>query len=125
MTLFARELIQAYPEAKVILNRRDVDSWHRSMCTVMTPLSTGLVYHVLPWFNADLYWERRYIDECLSTFFYGSWIRDGKWAYQDHSAIIRGSVKPDRSLEWTVHEGWEPLCRHTRVSGIFSLKTGC
>lgn len=47
-TLFARELIQAYPEAKVILNRRDVDSWHRSMCTVMTPLSTGLVYHVLP-----------------------------------------------------------------------------
>lgn len=26
--LFARELIQAYPEAKVILTNRDVDSWY-------------------------------------------------------------------------------------------------
>lgn len=27
---FAKELIEAYPEAKVILTTRDVDSWHAS-----------------------------------------------------------------------------------------------
>lgn len=26
---FAAELIQAYPEAKVILTVRDIDEWHR------------------------------------------------------------------------------------------------
>ena len=26
---FAKELIEAYPEAKVILTNRDVDSWHK------------------------------------------------------------------------------------------------
>lgn len=25
---FAKELIEAYPEAKIILTTRDVDSWH-------------------------------------------------------------------------------------------------
>lgn len=28
---FSRELIEAYPEAKVILTDRDVDEWHRSV----------------------------------------------------------------------------------------------
>src|ERR1700761_1653846 len=29
-SFFAKELIEAYPEAKVILVERDVDSWYRS-----------------------------------------------------------------------------------------------
>ncbi|KAK6815017.1 hypothetical protein RU639_008547 [Aspergillus parasiticus] len=110
-TLFAPELISAYPEAKVILNRRDVDTWYPSLCTVLRPITTGVFYNVLPWFNADLYWEAQYVRGCLKPFFHGSWERHGKWVYEQHSATIRGSVPSDRFLEWTVEDGWEPLCR--------------
>ncbi|OGM48290.1 hypothetical protein ABOM_002158 [Aspergillus bombycis] len=110
-SLFAPELIAAYPEAKVILNRRDVDTWYPSLCTVVRPLTTGVFYHVLPWFNADLYWEAQYVQGCLKPFFHGSWEQHGKWVYEQHSATIRGLVPPDRFLEWTVQDGWEPLCR--------------
>ncbi|KAF9892068.1 hypothetical protein FE257_002474 [Aspergillus nanangensis] len=108
---FARELIAAYPEAKVILNTREMDAWHRSLCTVLRPLTTGVVYHVLPWFNADLYWERQFVRDCLGPFFHGSWERHGKWVYEAHSAMVRGSVAKERLLEWTPEEGWGPLCR--------------
>jgi hypothetical protein len=32
---FAKELIEAYTEAKVILSTRDVDSWHHSVATTI------------------------------------------------------------------------------------------
>ncbi|KAL5363311.1 P-loop containing nucleoside triphosphate hydrolase protein [Aspergillus floccosus] len=108
---FAPELIAAYPEAKVILNRRDVISWHHSLCTVLAPLTTSFVLHVLPWFYADLYWESRYMIECQKAFYHGSWTRHGKWVYDEHSAVVRGSVEADRLLEWSPEDGWEPLCR--------------
>ncbi|OJJ56434.1 hypothetical protein ASPSYDRAFT_59741 [Aspergillus sydowii CBS 593.65] len=108
---FAREMIAAYPEARVVLNRRsDVDAWYRSYCTVLKPLTSGLFYHVFPWFQADLYWTRRFVDELLKPYFYGSWERHGKWVYEEHSAMVRGLVPGDNLLEWGVEEGWGPLC---------------
>lgn len=29
----------------------------------------------------------------------------------EHSAMIKGLVPPDRLLEWSIDEGWEPLCK--------------
>lgn len=110
---FAREMIAAYPEAQVILNRRsDVDAWYRSYCTVLKPLTSGLFYHVFSWFQADLYWTRVFVDELLKPYFYGSWERHGKWVYEEHSAMVRGLVPGDNLLEWSVEEGWEPLCKY-------------
>lgn len=109
--MFAPEMIRAYPEAKVILNRRSsVDAWYRSFCTILVPLTTGMFYHVYSWFQADLYWTRRFVDELFKPFFRGSWERHGKWVYEEHSAMIRGLVPQENLLEWTVEESWEPLC---------------
>lgn len=110
-TLFAAELIRAYPEALVVLNRRDVDPWYQSACKVFTPLTTGLFYHVFPWFHAGLYWESRYVSDCFQQFFYHSLPRHGKWVYEEHCAKIKGLAPPDRLLEWTVDDGWDPLCK--------------
>lgn len=109
--LFARELIRAYPKALVVLNHRDVHSWYSSICNVFTPLSTGLLYHVLFWFNANLYWENRYAKECFQEYFHGSFRQHGKWVYEEHCAKVRGLVPPGRLLEWNVQDGWEPLCK--------------
>jgi hypothetical protein len=31
-------------------------------------------------------------------------------AYERHNAAVRSSVPLDRRLEWTVADGWTPLC---------------
>lgn len=109
--LFAPELIKAYPEAKVILNHRDVDDWYRSFISVIRPLTSGTLWHVLPWFHADLYWQRRFVADAQLPFFRGSFTSHGKWVYEEHNAVIRGMVPREQLLEWTVGEGWESICR--------------
>ena len=48
----------------------------------------------------------------VPLFFRGSFACNGKWAYEDHVATIRGlGLPPDRFLEWTVKDGWQPLCK--------------
>ncbi|KAL2863981.1 sulfotransferase family protein [Aspergillus lucknowensis] len=109
--IFAPELIRCYPEAKVILNYRDVDAWYDSITALILPQARGFWYHVLPWFQVDMYWAVQYTIHCFNKFFYDSLERNGKWVYEQHSATIKGLVEPDRLLVWRVQDGWEPLCR--------------
>ena len=39
--------------------------------------------------------------------------RHGKRIHREHCDMIRGILRnePDRLLEWTVQDGWEPLCK--------------
>ena len=32
-------------------------------------------------------------------------------SYRGHSSMIRGMVSKKRLLEWSVEDGWEPLCK--------------
>ena len=38
-------------------------------------------------------------------------LKNGKWIYREHCAMVRGLVPADRLLEWSVEDGWEPLCK--------------
>jgi hypothetical protein len=40
-------------------------------------------------------------------------IANGKYANQniEHCNMIRGLVPKDKLLEWTVEDGWKPLCK--------------
>ncbi|POS72452.1 hypothetical protein DHEL01_v209156 [Diaporthe helianthi] len=109
-TLVAEELIKAYPEAKVILTTRDFDKWSKSM--------TQSVDRGLKWNSWD--W--------IAPFdpIYGPWWRYHKFthalrpllapkgerqAYKDHYDLVRRLVPKDRLLEYSVSEGWGPLCK--------------
>ncbi|KAL4931398.1 sulfotransferase family protein [Aspergillus undulatus] len=111
-SIFATELIDAYPEAKVILNHRDVDTWYESITALILPHARGFWYHVLPWFQADMYWAVQYTVHCFNMHFYGSLARNGKWVYRQHMATVKGVLvhQPERLLVWTVKDGWGPLC---------------
>ncbi|KAF9892094.1 hypothetical protein FE257_002500 [Aspergillus nanangensis] len=109
--LFASELIREYPEALVILNKRDPEAWHRSIRNTFGVTMAGFAYRVLPYFDAQLYWRKRYYVEVLEAAFYGSIARHGQWVYEDHCAKVRGMVPAERLLEWTVQDGWAPLCQ--------------
>lgn len=113
---FAPELIEAYPDAKVILNvRRDLDGWYASMQQTMGYFDRNPVDWdwCKSWFSADLFWIRQAMCRTLMPrFFRGSFHSNGKWVYEQHVAMVKGLGLPeDRLLQWSVEDGWEPLCR--------------
>ena len=112
---FAPELIAAYPDAKVILNTRtDLDAWHRSMQATMGYFDRNPVDWdwCKSWFAAELFWIRQAMCRTMMpAFFRGSFASNGKWVYEQHVAMVRGlGLGEERMLEWSVEDGWEPLC---------------
>lgn len=116
---FAPELIQAYPDAKVILNTRtDLDAWHRSVVNALVTKIRGewwiwIVKHL----SAESFWLNKFTDLGTSQMFHSpipntatGLLYNGKWVYRDYCNMIRGLVPKERLLEWSVEDGWEPLC---------------
>ncbi|KAE8151781.1 hypothetical protein BDV25DRAFT_138496 [Aspergillus avenaceus] len=112
---FATDLIAAYPDAKVILNvRRDREAWYKSMQQTMGYFDRNPVDWDWwrSWFCAELFWVRQTMGRGLMPrFFRGSFERNGLWVYEQHVAMIRGLGLGARLLEWSVEDGWAPLCR--------------
>ncbi|KAK7419644.1 hypothetical protein QQX98_003235 [Neonectria punicea] len=119
-SVFAAELIAAYPDAKVVLNyRKDLDAWHRSATTTILRSNGHWALFALSCLSRDGFWAWhvfvrfmwpglfRALDGNIET----GIARNGKWVYKEHCNMIRGLVPKDRLLEWTVEDGWEPLCK--------------
>ncbi|KAF2169942.1 hypothetical protein M409DRAFT_51729 [Zasmidium cellare ATCC 36951] len=133
--LFIRQLLEAYPDAQVILTVRDnPEQWWRSMQRTVIPL-----------------WERFYFEppRSWSSYFYRKlfflgWptssrtridqrMANGAEMYQSlradhihgtrtaldwlrrHEEEVKSLVPPSRLLVFNVKEGWEPLCRFLDV----------
>jgi len=106
---FAEELIEAYPEAKVILSTRDVESWYRSVATTIKPQVDHYPQRFTQLFHPVVY-QYNVFYTIFNYFFRGSFERNGKTVYEEHNAMIRRLVPKDRLLEYHVREGWAPLC---------------
>lgn len=117
---FYRELMEAYPDAKVLLSVRDGDSWERSMRETIwgTIWGDSLIHDVS---NArcrvDPKWNA-YI-ELMSAMWQRSGLISDPYAppgemaraIERYHAEVQQNVPPERLLVWSVGEGWEPLCR--------------
>jgi hypothetical protein len=94
-----RELMERYPDAKVILTRRDPDAWFRS--TQATIFSDHIQNEAPPSVVKIL------------TDVVGKDLKDRERciaAYERHNASVRAGVAADRFLEFDPKQGWEPLC---------------
>ena len=108
---FWRELMAAYPRAKVILTThpRGAEAWYESTReTIYADVSTAgasqfgraivemMDRHV---WGPDGFFQGRFED------------RDFAIArYQAHSAAVRAGVPADRLIEYSVTQGWGPIC---------------
>ncbi|KAI6849851.1 hypothetical protein KC332_g2641 [Hortaea werneckii] len=123
-SVFASELIAAYPEAKVILNhRRNLDAWQASCLANLGPVNTSRMIWLTSVFTAYGYWSWQFFFRyALQGVFRAgtsgslgvldhAMRKNGKWIYREHCAMIRGMVPPERLLEWSVEDGWEPICK--------------
>ncbi|GIC94643.1 sulfotransferase family protein [Aspergillus udagawae] len=112
--LFAEELIQAYPEAKVILTVRDVEDWHRSAKSTIDALITSPAFHIFNWLDRILRSRTRLVRpvfaKAWNELFEGSLEQNGRRVFHEHCKKIEGLVPPESLLIYHVKEGWQPLC---------------
>jgi Sulfotransferase domain len=117
---FYKELLEAYPEAKVLLSVRDADAWERSMRetiwgifygdTLIRDLSSARA-------RIDSKWDG-YLEMMKEMWKQSGLIDEGAGTTSDSmkAAMVRFNeevqltVPADRLLVWSVGEGWEPLC---------------
>jgi hypothetical protein len=123
---YYRELLDVYPEAKVVLSVRSPEGWVRSMRETIWPMYYGdsVMYHVLA--------ARRRVDRNWDRFMrlmeYMTWNEGTGAIAGDHStdesfaailegwnAQVRASVPAEKLLVWDPADGWEPLCAFLEV----------
>lgn len=115
-SFFALELIRAYPDAKVVLVERDVESWYRSVEAAIIDTTWGWRADFFTCFLAPLFGGRTglTIRKVLLGFFEARDVQalraNAKARYLRHYAEIRAAVPPERLLNLKLSDGWEPLC---------------
>jgi hypothetical protein len=101
------ELAQAYPQAKVILTRRDPEAWFRStQATIFAqdfPDPTGPFERMVAKTVARLFDMRMHDKARLIEVF------------ERHNAEVQARIPPERLLVYELSEGWTPLCRFLGV----------
>lgn len=98
-----RQLSEAFPDALVVLSTRPAEQWYRSAAATIFELDDG---HGSSPFQP--LWEQwlgaRSDDPAVMIA-----------AYERHNATVRACIPADRLLEWTVADGWAPLCARLGV----------
>ncbi|HLX40950.1 MAG TPA: sulfotransferase [Ktedonobacteraceae bacterium] len=101
---YYQELMQVYPEAKVLLTVRDPEKWYESVRSTIYVVSRQRLADSRHGRMIDaLIWKRTF---------------DGKFEDKDyalavfhhHIEEVKQHVPPEKLLVFDVKEGWEPLC---------------
>ncbi|KAJ5536255.1 hypothetical protein N7513_009441 [Penicillium frequentans] len=112
---FTDELIEAYPDAKVILVERDVNSWTGSFIEILEDWRSDWKFQLLtrldPWIFGPLY---ELLMLSLQIQFKGTsnehLEKTAAQGYKDQYAHVKKVVPPNQLLVYTLGSGWEPLC---------------
>ena len=102
--LFARDLLLAYPEAKIILNNRDVEGWYESMSkTILTIMSWRFVGPAKPTYD--------FFRKAFNILFNDDWSPPSiRSSYHQHYQHIRSLASERQLLETNLGDGWKPIC---------------
>ena len=114
VSAFWRDLMEAYPDAVVLLSTRPTDDWWRSAdATIFEPFRdssrlTGgdeeVPPQMLEWHQmAEAMLRKRFTPDFLDP-------DAAKAAFEQHNADVRATVPPERLLDWRTGDGWEPIC---------------
>ena len=123
---FYQELMEAFPDAKVLLSVRDGEAWERSMGETIWGIFYGdtLARHL-----SD---ARVLIDEGWASYMSlmkEMWVKSGLMtseedepgtgsmarAMERYNEEVKASVPPERLLVWNPADGWGPLCEFLEV----------
>ena len=112
--LFMDELLETYPDAKIVVTNRDVESWLRSMESTVYVIMSWKSWWVLALFDrGGMGAALHCIWTCFDIFANGSfWNREKmRQGFLEHYAHVRALVPLEKRLEFQSSDGWEPLCK--------------
>jgi Sulfotransferase domain len=123
---YYRELMEQYPEAKLVLTVRDPQSWWESVRETIYQVGRPAAGHEgaappRPPFPGDPQLLARIIQMVQQDVWesdFGGRFEDRDYAiecFNRHTAEVRERVPADRLLIYQVSDGWEPLCRFLGV----------
>src|SRR5215831_14713465 len=108
--LYWRELATEYPNAKLILTKRDKEKWFES--TQATIFSDGMTARIRgtpvePFFEKTVWRDfgARIHDRAFMTSY-----------FEKHNAAVEAGAAKKRLLVYDVAQGWEPLCKFLGVA---------
>jgi hypothetical protein len=107
--LYYKELMEAFPDAKVVLTVRDSDRWYESFTKLYRTLNSFRpAARVIPKLGKFV----RFADMMLAQMFGDTLDRTNCIrVFTEHNAAVQRYVPPERLLVFRVTEGWEPLCQ--------------
>ena len=114
--MFYRELMEAFPEAKVVLTVRDSERWYESISTTIAVLTTTTP-RWLCWLVPAIGAVIKVSYACVWKTFDN---RNGDKEYvlevfRAHIEEVKRVVPPSRLLVFEVAQGWGPLCEFLDV----------
>jgi len=123
ISLYYKDLMEVFPDAKVILTVREPETWYKSVKSSifqMRNLYKTFPYNILLWINGR--WNHMRLVNDLSEYPGRGYTRgmfqvieEGEEAsikfYNDWVEEVKRTVPEDRLLIFSVKEGWEPLCK--------------
>ena len=104
---FWRELIDLYPDAKVILSKRDAEGWFKSASnTIFKAITAGQG-------AADSTGGGKMVKTIVVDGTFNGKLLEREYAmkvFNEHNEAVMSSIDPSRLLVFEASEGWEPLC---------------
>lgn len=120
---FYGELMEEYPEAKVILTVRDPIRWHEStMKTIYNasnPESGSPFFELVGFFAPRMKKTGRMVNDLIWQGTFDGRFEDREYAievFERHTEEVKERVPPGRLLVYDVKEGWGPLCEFLDAS---------
>ena len=106
---FWRELMDYYPESKILLSERDPESWFESASnTIFQTMRQGLSAD-----DPEVVARMQMAKEIILDGTFGGDLTNREHAiavYEAHNAEVKRVVPAERLIVFDVKQGWEPLC---------------
>jgi hypothetical protein len=113
---FYKELMERYPDAKVILTVRDPDRWYESTYNTiygMRRMISSPLFRLAAPFRRGMSRAARMNDRLIWEDTFGGSLEDRERAievFERHSEEVKEHVAAEKLLVYEVKEGWGPLC---------------
>jgi len=114
-SVYWREQLRQFPDAKVILTVRDPEKWYKSCCET--------IFNVMPGYPKRMWgiWFRRLFNTLSTEEFMRKVITRDSFHndyrkesvikdFNDHNAAVIAECPKEKLLVYEVGQGWEPLC---------------
>ena len=113
-TFFYEDILEAFPDCKVILSERDEDSWIKSHVNQLESMSAARYRYKIRYLLSPTARKTKNIVNSYGNAFFGSCNPKSTYVfkkrYRIHNHRVKSIVPANKLLVYSVKQGWKPLC---------------